>query len=117
MSWRHVFAGQAFELVAVRTLHRIETFAVWTALDILRVNVAVLALKRHVTLRVAVHAARVHEDRIGREKSGARSSVIALRGWCLFLGGERPGIFGLASLSNEHQRANRECSSDGQRKS
>ena len=52
-----VSPGRFFELIAVRTLHRKEAFAIGTAQDVLRVEVAVFPLQRSVAFRVAVHAA------------------------------------------------------------
>src|SRR5438105_2221165 len=67
----HVFAWNIVELMTVCALHREEPFAVGTALDVLHVNVAVVALERLIALGMAVHATRVHEDRIYCEKCSA----------------------------------------------
>jgi hypothetical protein len=41
-------------------------------------QVTILALERYVSRRVAVHAARVHEDRVGRQERLASTRIILL---------------------------------------
>jgi hypothetical protein len=74
-------------------------------LDVLRVDVAVIALQRSVAFRMTVHAARVHKDRIGRQESRARGSLIALGGSILRLRSRALVAPGLASLSDDQDRA------------
>ena len=59
-------------MVAVGTFERIFSLAVRAALDVLGVHVAVVALERRVAGRVAVHAARVHQDLVRLQKGRAR---------------------------------------------
>ena len=73
--------------MTVGALEGVEAFAVWTTLDVLGVEVAVLALERHVAGRVAVQAARVHEDGIGCEKSGAGGRGVSVQSWGRASGG------------------------------
>src|SRR5262245_23596547 len=76
---RHVRAGQVSELMAVGALERRKSLALATALDAFAVRMTVVAMSRHVAQRMAIHARRVQEDRIGRQKRGAGVSILPLR--------------------------------------
>ena len=71
MARRHVLAGKVFVLMTILALECVKAFAVGTALHVLEMRVAVLALQRNVAGGMAIHAARVHEDRIRSKKGGA----------------------------------------------
>jgi hypothetical protein len=71
MAGRHVCADKVFVLVTVLAFHCVKAFAVESALDVLEMQVAVLALQWNVAVGMAIHAARVHEDRISGEEGGA----------------------------------------------
>jgi len=71
MTGRHAFARKVRVLVTTFALERIEAFAVGAALHVLEMEVTVFALQRDVSGRMAIHAARMHENRIRGTKSGA----------------------------------------------
>ena len=62
--------------MAVGALERIFPLAVRAALDVLGVHVAVVPLERRVARRVAVHAARVHEDLVRLQEGRARGGRV-----------------------------------------
>ena len=71
MSGWHAFAGKVLVLMAVPTLERIEAFAVGAALHVLKMRMTVFALQWSVSSGMAIHATRMHEDRIRSKKGGA----------------------------------------------
>ena len=64
-----MLTGQVLQLVAIGALHREKAFAVRTPLDILRMNVTILALQGLVPFGMAIHATRMHEDFVRFKKS------------------------------------------------
>ena len=71
VSRRHVRAGQVGELVTIRAFQCVLSLAVRTALDVLGVHMAVVALERRVAGRVAIQASRVHQDLVCLLEGGA----------------------------------------------
>ena len=71
MSGWHAFAGKVCVLMTVLTLEGIEAFAIGAAFHVLKVRMTVFALQWSVSSRMAIHAARMHEYRIGGKKGGA----------------------------------------------
>ena len=71
MPWRHALTGKILVLVTVLALERVKAFAVRTALHVLEMRVAVFSLQRNIAGRMAIHAARMHENGISGEEGGA----------------------------------------------
>src|SRR5262249_26484805 len=65
-------------LMAVAAAHGAQPVPIQTALHPIEVRAAVIALQGRVSSRMAIHAARVHEDRAGRCEGLAGSGVIPL---------------------------------------
>src|SRR5438105_11598462 len=80
VSGRHVGTREIGVLMAVGAFEGVETFAIGAAFDVLEMQVAVIALKRYVAYRMAVHATRMHEDGISSEECVAGSGGVALAG-------------------------------------
>src|ERR1700687_2996865 len=73
-----MFTGQISLLVAGVTVHAIDAVAVIAALDVLHVDVTVVALQRGVTGGVAVLAARRDKNFVNLQKSFAGSVCVRL---------------------------------------
>src|ERR1700674_595956 len=82
---RQVFAGKIGGLVASVAAHAVNTLAIFAALDVLRVDMAVIALQRRVTRRVTVLAAGRGEDFVDLQKCLAR-------GLGIWFGGPGSGV-------------------------
>ena len=69
IAWGHVFAGQICGLMAGVAAHAVDSVAVFAALYVLQMHVAVVALQRSVASRVAILAARRSQNFIDLKES------------------------------------------------
>src|SRR3989442_7616821 len=73
MSGWHAFVSKVLVLMAVRTLERIEAFAVGVSLHVLKMRMTVFALQWSVSSGMAIHATRMHEYRSEEHTSELQS--------------------------------------------
>ena len=88
-SRRHMQSHQIVVLMTRAAPHGVNTLPLWSAMDLHRVSMAVVPLTRKVSRGVAIHAARMVQDRDNCFESSSGAGIIRRHGFMNELGSGR----------------------------